>query len=659
MEYGGIVQYGLGGAAVSNILDAQSVVENSNIEGKEVMISAASTVGNTMEDIVVSKPSSGRIELTDEIREALRVAEKGDISFDGETLTIRRKNDLDIATSGTLEANSNGSMLLGSEEDIAIGSLRSSEEISLKTEGGIIDEGNGDSAIIAGDLVLESDDGAIGSNEQDFRVHVGDGGKFSARSEKDIMLNSSLNDLGVDEILTRENLELNIEGQHNVYDYYQDEESDIRSHGIVLTVEGDIGGRVEGNSSLTGKRGALEIVLNDEAAELNASSSQGVININAIEGDIKVGQVVANSGVALYSDASIVLNGSVEVTDNTSDLGVILDAQNKIEGSFDNDHDVAIAGSYGELKMKSKEGVGVDHGLELDVSVVSLSNESGNISIRGERDIEIRDIAQVEDGDIMINSENNMVLGGGEVFLGKAELSASTEGTGELRVGGDISSTEGAIELNSEQSIEFSDEVTITTEGAEAELTLNADKNILGQDIYLNTVGVNLVSRNGTIGGGGREMTMTSSGLYKTISAKNGVYLEDMNKGLRIDTINEGTNGAQTSVFAKRNLRLGELSVGLGGMDINVQGDALNAESIRGNAVDIFMSNPSGLVDIESVTIEDSLSIEAQNVLISSLQSNLSESIETTIRGINGGHAENVNISSKFGLHFVFFSTGC
>ena len=54
------------GAASNKVLDAQSTVESSNIQGKNILMTVEESVGENLEDIVLFVPDSGFVQMTDE-----------------------------------------------------------------------------------------------------------------------------------------------------------------------------------------------------------------------------------------------------------------------------------------------------------------------------------------------------------------------------------------------------------------------------------------------------------------------------------------------------------------------------------------------------------------------------------------------------------------
>ena len=184
------------GAAISDRVDPQAVVEEANIVGKNVSLSVTGGIGQTSGDLTITIPSSGHAILTNEIKDALRVAEKDDLILNGNTLTIKRKKDIDVAASGQLEVQTPNDLYLGSQEDLNIKLVSSGGVAILRTEGAIRDAGEGQSAFVTKNLVIESNKGGTGTSTGALRVHMSDDASFTARSQENIYVNSSLNDLG-------------------------------------------------------------------------------------------------------------------------------------------------------------------------------------------------------------------------------------------------------------------------------------------------------------------------------------------------------------------------------------------------------------------------------------------------------------------------------
>ena len=644
------------GAANSEVLDSQSVPEEVNIKGQHITLNAGEGMGDIRENIVLS----GKTELTDEIREALRVAERGDLSFDGSNLTIRRRDDLDISSAGRLQASAEKSILMGSENDILVESITSSREVQLKTEGGLRETGNGDRAISAGSLTLESDDGAIGEEGQNFRIELAQESALSARSKGNIHLSSHGGHLGIDEIISRKEVHLSVSGQSDLYDYHQDQEVDIRADTIDLDVTGHIGNR---NAVLDGKESALDVSLEGDA-QLDASSEGGVVNLNIIQGDVHLGQIIAHSGAAIYANSNMIMEGSVQVTDPSSNLGAILEAEGQIDGGSvvptggkSDGGSMVLAGGKSDagsvvlagdarLDLVAGKGIGGKNSLAVDAARVSLSNESGDVSLVGQRDLQFDKISQTGEGKIQLTSTNDITLGGREVSLGDATLNVT--GEKNLIVAGDLSSHTGEIILTS-QDITFQPGVAIATEAADADVKLHANRQISGSDLYIKASGVHLNS-DGTIGSDDADLMITVSGTYENIQAGQGIYLKDIGRGLTMDTENEGQDNARVLATARNNLRLGTLSLDIDA-HISVGGDSFTADHLESDSMVIEMANPSGLAEIDTITTQN-LDTQVNNLSIAELRG--AGPIDLSLSGSNNGRAQNIDITSTHDLPFTF-----
>ena len=657
------------GAAVSTVLDAQAVVEESNIQGNDVILQVSGSVGNSINDIIIAVPQNGNIQLTDEIMEALRVAEKDDLIYDGNTLTIKRRNDLDVNASGNFEATIGDGLLLGSEQDLSIESITSTQEVRIKTEGGLSETGSGQSAVVAGNLTLESDDGMIGQDGQDFRVDVMEGSKFSARSEQDIRLDSSMTNLGLDEIITHNTLYLTSNDGNGIYDYQEDEEMDIVAGALVLTAQGDIGGRTSGGSELAGAEGALDVGIAANS-QLMATSTDGIVNLNTADTQARVGQITAYEGAAVYSNTDIIVEGTLEVTNATDNMGAILGAGGEINGGADDGSGVMIAGDSGRVDLRAEEGIGQEYSLDVNASHLGVSNNGGNVSVVGERDIRVDNISQSGAGEIQIMSENNIVLGGGAISLGEANLNVTTEGNGELMVDGDMASNTGDISLISNQGIAFSDGVTITTRGSEGNVMLNANGEIQGHNLYLDTAGVHLISDTTSIGSSDQEFTVSTSGNYETLQAEQGIYLNDELNNLAISTVDDGAGQSRVRAQALGDWQVGNMDVGGNDLEVMVGGNSFRAEQLEAGEVMVGMTRSTGSADIGVVTVEDRLVTEAGRLSIDELRSSLAppgdnallgQNISTdsavlsiSSTGVGGGQAQSVQIVSNVSQHVEF-----
>ena len=315
--------------------------------------------------------------------------------------------------------------------------------------------------------------------------------------------------------------------------------------------------------------------------------------------------------------------------------------------------DIMVAGGSSRVEISAREGIGGERSLAIDTSLLTLENDSGDVSIVGQRELNLESISQRGLGEIQVTSEKDITLGGGDVFVGAGNLKVETEG--ELQVVSELSSTMVAIALKSDKNITLDDGISVTTEGAQAEMSLDAEGNIMGEDHYLNTAGVHLTSRGGTIGSSSGSFTATASNIYQTIDAPNGVYLTDPGKDLTIETTNEGMDDAAVAVIAEGNWMVGHLNVGDNDLSIDVGGDFFGAEQLSGDSVEIDLDDASARARIETVSLsEGDFSSQANNLEVENLQSSSPDGVEISIVGVDGEHADNISIASDTDLHVTF-----
>ena len=662
------------GAAIDDAVDPQAVVEEANIVGANVSLIVNGGVGQALGDLTVTVPASGYASLTSEIKEALRVAEKDDIIFDGNTLTIKRKKDIDVAASGQLEIQTPNDLYLGSEEDLNIKLISSGGAASLRTEGSLGDAGEGNSAVVTGDLVIESGEGAIGSSEQAFRVHTANNASFTARSRENIYVNSSLNNLSIREIRTRESLFLTSSGGYNLYDHGNDEVVDIHVQGITLNTDGDIGGRDSGGTGLGGQNEALDVNIGGDAL-LNANSTGGIINLHAPDSAMTVGQITAHAGVALHSNSSIE-GGVIQVTDSEARLGLVLEAEEEI--SLTSTSRLSHSGS-GAIDLTVHTGSLV----MADGSVVN--NSAGVIHVEAGEDISLGSLQTANGGlDAVVVTAGGEIQDGGEsahdiIITGTSGQAVLNAGTGigvndpldlnvpmieinnisgdvniinvrDLIIGGlSLSQGTGEIGLVSHGSVTLADGIVVTTNGAL--VSLEASDEISGTNAVFDS-DVSLTSHNSSIGLSDQPLVITIDGQYQTLQAGTGIYLEDTVEGLSITTTGEGTDGAIVTATTLGDWEVGSIGVAPADLVVNVGGNSFEADSLEGDSVGISVAGASGSAHIGVVTVADSLDTQVGVLTVDDLQTDASGVLSLSNTGANGGQAQDVKISSDVGNPF-------
>ncbi|MBL8792655.1 MAG: hypothetical protein JNM56_01990, partial [Planctomycetia bacterium] len=224
--------WSLSATVVDRTSDTETLVENANITGRNVTITVAQSFGRDAdgaERIAVPFGDVTRIvdDASDSIKVSLVSAESDDLAFftwvdangDGEIgdneltawadadgdgivdasefniIELTKRQDVDVAASGTIRITAGLKVFLGSETDVNIAAITTADgstrsDVRLKVEGDLLSAATGGGAAIIGqDLVLESADGSIGALTLPFRVDLS--GALAARAEENVYLAST------------------------------------------------------------------------------------------------------------------------------------------------------------------------------------------------------------------------------------------------------------------------------------------------------------------------------------------------------------------------------------------------------------------------------------------------------------------------------------
>ena len=102
--------------------------------------------------------------------------------------------------------------------------------------------------------------------------------------------------------------------------------------------------------------GAIEVSLGKDS-QIMAQSTGGVVNLNGLDEEVKVGYVSGREGVAIYADNDVILEGTLEVSSQQDTLGAIVDVRGKIEGRKDEVSGIMISDTSARLELNAAEGI--------------------------------------------------------------------------------------------------------------------------------------------------------------------------------------------------------------------------------------------------------------------------------------------------------------
>ena len=503
--------YSIFKAREGEVVDTQYMIEDPNISGKNVTVEAGGSIGLDAgsETFRMSELSSETD--TDKIlliasaeRDNLEIAE------DGDTVTVHKREDVDIHADGiTLKAKDY--IYLGGEEDINVNTVEagSGKNITIAGAKGIYNVATDaeQDNIIGGNLVLEAAEGSIGSADKKLNIRLDDGAKLVARSQNDIYLNSTGGDLLVDSMLAlKGTLDLsatgsllagtmaegeivNMQGQSIVLaaENIGDEQNYLtialaddedKEHGLTVKTTGDanidnlgaqelavrsadVGGTLRLKSASTVIGATADSLLTASAIELNEIAG----NIGAADRylNVAVDNLTASADGSIYinNNSSAVFNGvaagqDVQIT-SVADL-TVTDVVSGGNTSIDADAALTVerANVGGNLQLAATNDLTVNQAeAEGEASLLSrlgnilssLITSGGKAELTAEKDVTATNIDAEED--VILLSQAGGISAEEVASGGKAELTA--EGLAKvdnLQAGKTIEIAAGSADLN-------------------------------------------------------------------------------------------------------------------------------------------------------------------------------------------------------------------
>ncbi|HMM75895.1 MAG TPA: leukotoxin LktA family filamentous adhesin [Gammaproteobacteria bacterium] len=193
------LKYALGGNVVfKTTTDTETVIEEANVAGRHVSLRAlAGSVGAERTPIEILGTQQG---LDDDQRVALAAAEADDIAIDtvNETVTILRREDVDVAASGGILIEGRDHVFLGGEQDLNIESVTSDGQVRIKGGQGVFDVSIGAAPAVQADgLIVEAGGGDIGAANAPLRVALAPGSSLTARASGSLYVDEIAGDLNV------------------------------------------------------------------------------------------------------------------------------------------------------------------------------------------------------------------------------------------------------------------------------------------------------------------------------------------------------------------------------------------------------------------------------------------------------------------------------
>ncbi len=330
----------IGAGLFRPVADTEVRVEAANIVGRNLVLDVAGAIGEDAGVVRIAR-NGGAASLTPEQKLALLTAELQDMTVTDTEVIIAQKKDIDVEASGTLNAKATGPIFLGSEGDLALQSVASTQEVRIKSGSGLSNAADdGVAAVQAGALVLEAGQGSIGSATKAMLVDVADGGRTTARARQHIWLTEATGDMSVGTVYAQQTATLTAPGA--ILDGRNDRQLDVQAREINLiagTTIGRDGGINEALEVSTGANGVLNASAPDgiflagmgQSSRLGNITTAGRFAYDALASNlILTGRVQARS-MRLGADDDIVFQqGGKLVAVERIDLAAGIDGQGSV-----------------------------------------------------------------------------------------------------------------------------------------------------------------------------------------------------------------------------------------------------------------------------------------------------------------------------------------
>ncbi|WP_374319346.1 leukotoxin LktA family filamentous adhesin [Aquabacterium sp.] len=427
------LELSVGAGLLKAITDTVTTIKEPNAKGRNVTLIAGANIGS-QDPVQEIDLSQGLDSLTTAQKAALAAAERGDVTLNGNILTIAQPRPVNVTTTGTGVLNAtatNGYVLIGSEEDLRIEQVSATGEIRIKTAGALINGASSSSTVnVQGtNTILEAANGGIGSEEAPLLVNTTDGARVVARAADDIWLNTD-GDFTVDTMFSRQDIHLSAEG--SILDYQSAEgtvspDLNILSQNLWL-------------SALTGSIGtstnALDVGVNRTGLIYATTTTvgQGIwLNGPAGEyanfGDVTSGDVAhLSSATTMKVDGTItapgpvtlIAGGTMSLTENAKVHATVLDTSLQA-GAIDMAAGAAVSVDVGKLTVQSDSTLTMADGATMTV-------QQGTIDITTVGDAIVTGIftGNPTESAISITSTEGHILAGHTLGSGHIDIQADT-----------------------------------------------------------------------------------------------------------------------------------------------------------------------------------------------------------------------------------------
>lgn len=372
---------------LKEISDTNPVLKDPNVSGVNVSLLAGQGIGETASVRQVDLTQAPR-NLSDADKVAIAAAERSDLSISSSGIaSVTQRKPLVVDATGLLSvtgqsgASVAGDVFLASEGSIAMQQLRATGQARLKVAGDITHgAAAGVASFSAGNLVLESSVGAIGTAVQPVVISLLPGATLTARADGDVHIAQLAGDLMLDTVYSRHGVWLTAPGA--IVDAFNSDDINIRARYLTLNAGTAIGAL--GNALDIGL-GPRLISDTDDTGRLWATAG-GAIDLRSPLLDLVLSQVQAGTNLRLVAGGSVTVDGPV-----TAPLGVDLAVSqalrfnggrissdrvsltaNQVAGTALQGTDVAAGSS---LSITASQDIGLDAPLEVTTPALRLRGD--------------------------------------------------------------------------------------------------------------------------------------------------------------------------------------------------------------------------------------------------------------------------------------------
>ncbi|MCX7396820.1 MAG: hypothetical protein NT138_03985, partial [Planctomycetales bacterium] len=203
-------------------------------------------------------------------------------------IEIAQRDDIDITSTGTLEASASGVLFVGSEGSLTLKSITSGGDAAIKSGGAIISGAANTTTVVitTDDLILEAASGGIGSTLLPLLMNLNANATLTARANNDVVLTESSGSMRLETIYSQQGNVVLKTLAGSILDQLANDLTDVKAANISLTATGgDIGAAGNLLDIDQGPSGSL-YALGNNVYVWETFGEMRVDTVNAVTGDV-------------------------------------------------------------------------------------------------------------------------------------------------------------------------------------------------------------------------------------------------------------------------------------------------------------------------------------------------------------------------------------